>query len=84
MPGKIGVLTLRGDLKKSYDCDQEAIEYVTTSCVPERDQEELLVIEYGEKWYKQPVPVASIVWKFELAKNLVDPAELPTLPTRMR
>jgi hypothetical protein len=26
MPGKTGVLTLRGDLKKSYDYDQEAIE----------------------------------------------------------
>jgi uncharacterized protein YecE (DUF72 family) len=35
MPGKIGVLTLRGNLKKSYDCDQEAIEYATTSRVPE-------------------------------------------------
>jgi hypothetical protein len=35
MPGKTGVLTLHGDLKKSYDCDQEAIEYATTSRVPE-------------------------------------------------
>jgi hypothetical protein len=25
MPGLSGVLTLRGDLKKSYDCNQEAI-----------------------------------------------------------
>jgi hypothetical protein len=25
MPGRSGVLTLRGDLKKSYDCNQEAI-----------------------------------------------------------
>jgi hypothetical protein len=32
-PGKIGVLALCGDLKKSYDCDQEAIEYATTSRV---------------------------------------------------
>jgi hypothetical protein len=31
LPGKTSVLTLRGDLKKSYDCDQEAIEYATTS-----------------------------------------------------
>jgi hypothetical protein len=29
MPGKTGVLTFRGDLKKSYDCDQEAIEYAS-------------------------------------------------------
>jgi hypothetical protein len=35
MPGKTGVLTLHGDLKKSYDYDQEAIEYVMTSRVPE-------------------------------------------------
>jgi hypothetical protein len=34
MPGKIGILTLRGDLKKSYDCDQEGINYATTSHVP--------------------------------------------------
>jgi hypothetical protein len=32
MLGKTGVLTFRGDLKKSYDYDQEAIEYATTSC----------------------------------------------------
>jgi hypothetical protein len=39
MPGKIGVLTLCGDLKKSYDCDHEAIEYATTSHVPEPSAE---------------------------------------------
>jgi hypothetical protein len=27
MPGQSGVLTLRGDLKKSYDCYQEGIQY---------------------------------------------------------
>jgi hypothetical protein len=35
MPSKTGVLTFRGDLKKSYDCDQEAIEDVATSRVLE-------------------------------------------------
>jgi hypothetical protein len=35
MPGKTGVLTFHGDLKKSYDCDQEAIKYDATSRVPE-------------------------------------------------
>jgi hypothetical protein len=35
MPGKIGVLTFRGDLKKSYDCDQEVIEYAATSRMSE-------------------------------------------------
>jgi hypothetical protein len=41
MPSKIGVLTLHGDLKKSYDCDQEVIDYATTSCVPEPSVEVL-------------------------------------------
>jgi hypothetical protein len=39
MPGKTGVLTFRGDLEKSYDCDQEAIKYATTSRVPEPSAE---------------------------------------------
>jgi hypothetical protein len=41
MPGKTGVLTFRGDLKKSYDCDQEAIEYAETLHVPEPSAEVL-------------------------------------------
>jgi hypothetical protein len=41
MLGKTGVLTLCGDLKKSYDCDQEAIECTTTSGVPEPSVEVL-------------------------------------------
>jgi hypothetical protein len=39
MPGKTSVLMFHGDLKKSYDCDQEAIEYTTTSRVPEPSAE---------------------------------------------
>jgi hypothetical protein len=39
MPGKIGVLTFRGDLKKSYNYDQEAIEYSATSRVLEPSAE---------------------------------------------
>jgi hypothetical protein len=39
MPGKTDILTLRGDLKKSYDCDQEAIEYATASHVLELSAE---------------------------------------------
>jgi ribonuclease HI len=35
MPGLSGVLTLRGDLKKSYDCNQEAIQYALTTQVPD-------------------------------------------------
>jgi hypothetical protein len=45
MLGKIGILTLRGDLKKSYDCDQEAIEHTTTSCVPEPSAELLVATQ---------------------------------------
>jgi hypothetical protein len=41
MPGKIGVLTLHGDLKKLYDRNQEAIDYATTSHVPEPSREVL-------------------------------------------
>jgi hypothetical protein len=33
MPGQSGVLTLRDDLKKSYDCNQEAIQYASTTRV---------------------------------------------------
>jgi hypothetical protein len=41
MPGKTGVLMFRGDLKKLYDCNQKAIEYATTSRVPEPSAEVL-------------------------------------------
>jgi hypothetical protein len=35
MPGKTGILTFRGNLKKSYDYNQEAIEFAVTSRMPE-------------------------------------------------
>jgi hypothetical protein len=35
MPGRSGVLTLRGDLKKLYDYNQEAIQYTSTTRVPD-------------------------------------------------
>jgi hypothetical protein len=41
MPGRSGVLTLRGDLKKSYDCNQEAIQFASTSRVPDASDEVL-------------------------------------------
>jgi hypothetical protein len=41
MPGLSGVLTLRGDLKKSYDCNQEAIQYALTTHVPNASREVL-------------------------------------------
>jgi hypothetical protein len=39
MLGKACVLTFRGDLKKSYDCNQKAIKYAATSRVPESSAE---------------------------------------------
>jgi hypothetical protein len=41
MPGLSGVLTLHGDLKKSYDCNQEAIQYASTTRVPDASGEVL-------------------------------------------
>jgi hypothetical protein len=41
MPGQSGVLTLRDDLKKSYDGNQEAIQYASTTCVPDASGEVL-------------------------------------------
>jgi hypothetical protein len=39
MPGKTLVLTFPGDMKKSYNCNQEAIKYATASHVPEPSAE---------------------------------------------
>jgi hypothetical protein len=41
MPRQRGVLTLQGDLKKSYDCNQEAIQYASTTRVPDASGEVL-------------------------------------------
>jgi hypothetical protein len=41
MPSKTGLLTFHGDMKKSYDYDQEAIEYPATSRVPQPSTEVL-------------------------------------------
>jgi hypothetical protein len=41
MIGRSGVLTVRGDLKKSYDCNQEAIQYASTTHVPDASGEVL-------------------------------------------
>jgi hypothetical protein len=34
MPSPVGVLSLQGDLKISFDCDTKAVEFATTSQVP--------------------------------------------------
>jgi hypothetical protein len=41
MPRQSGVLTLQGDLKKSYDCNQKAIQYASTTRVPDASVEGL-------------------------------------------
>jgi hypothetical protein len=41
MPGQSGVLTLGGDLKKSYDCNQKTIQYASTTRVPDASGEVL-------------------------------------------
>jgi hypothetical protein len=45
MPGKSGVLTFHDDLKKSYDCDLEAIEYASTTHVPDSSSEVLTAVQ---------------------------------------
>jgi hypothetical protein len=45
MPGLSGVLALRGDLKKSYDCNQEAIQYASTTRVPDASGEVLVAAQ---------------------------------------
>jgi hypothetical protein len=37
--------TLRGDLKKSYDCNQEAIQYASTTLVPDASREVLVATQ---------------------------------------
>jgi hypothetical protein len=41
MPRKTGILTFCGDLKRSYDYDQETIEYASTTHVPDASTEVL-------------------------------------------
>jgi hypothetical protein len=43
--GQSGVLTLRGNLKKSYDCNQEAIQYASTTRVPDASGEVLVAMQ---------------------------------------
>jgi len=43
MPGKTGVLSLRGDLQKSYECEKEAITYASSNRLPDTSGEVLTV-----------------------------------------
>jgi hypothetical protein len=52
MPGKTGVLTFHGDLKNSYDYDQEAIEYASTTHVPKPSSEVFMAAQQSpsQRW----------------------------------
>jgi hypothetical protein len=41
MPGTTGVLTFRGDLQKSFECEKEAITYASTNRLPDTSGEVL-------------------------------------------
>ena len=41
MPEKIGVLTIRGDLQRSFECEKEAITYAFTNRLPDTAEEVL-------------------------------------------
>jgi hypothetical protein len=45
IPRQSGVLTLRGDLKKSYDYNQEAIQYASSTRVPDASGEVLMTMQ---------------------------------------
>jgi hypothetical protein len=45
MLGQSGVLTLRGDMKKSYDCNQEVIQFALTTRVPDFSGEVLAAVQ---------------------------------------
>jgi hypothetical protein len=45
MLGRSGLLTLRGDLKKSSDCNQEVIQYASTTHVPHTSGEVLVAAQ---------------------------------------
>jgi hypothetical protein len=60
MPERSGVLTLRGDLKKSNDCNQEAIQYTSTTRVPDASGEVLAAAQQlSQAWLEIPTRKAS-------------------------
>ena len=45
MPGKTGVLTFRGDLQRSFECEKEAITYASTNRLPNTAGEVLVTAQ---------------------------------------
>ena len=54
MPGNTGVLSLRGDLLKSFECDNEAIDHVATIRVPSSVSE--ILVAAKELSLKESMP----------------------------
>jgi len=67
MPRAKGVLSLRGDLKKSYDCDQEAIEYALTAHVPDTAGEVLTAAQLSQSGMEIPTKKSG---QIQLANNV--------------
>ncbi|XP_025815547.1 uncharacterized protein LOC112892631 [Panicum hallii] len=70
MPGKTGVLTFCGDLKKSYDCDQEAIEYALTTRVPEPSSE---VFAAAQQLSQSEMVIPTVPPQTKLGQSTVKP-----------
>src|SRR5579859_3826743 len=51
MPASKGVLSLRGDLRRSFDCDKEAVELAATSMVPAQRQK---ILSLSKKTQDKP------------------------------
>jgi hypothetical protein len=75
MPGLSGVLTLRGDLKKSYDCNQEAIQYASTTRVPDASGEVLAAAQQlsqsGLEIPSKKASKSSIQWTDDVALKTI-------------
>jgi hypothetical protein len=60
MTSKTGVLTFRGDLKMSYDYDQEAIEYAWMTRVPEPSAEPFAATQQLSQ-SEMAIPTVSVI-----------------------
>jgi hypothetical protein len=79
MPGKTDVLTLCGDFKKLYDCDQEAIEYAMSSRVLEPSAE---VLAATQKLTNSEMEISN-QWPASRGLNLT-PATLASRPSNIK
>ena len=68
MPSKNGVLTLRGDLLKSYECDKDTIEYASNIRVPSTANE-VLAVAKKLSLSKEPPPAKKASQSLVVAPN---------------